>query len=161
MRDRILECHTAWLLGYIGYLLVLFMLKLSGALSPLGFLEAEQAILLFVPAPIMGLISCLYVCLKAQDQHHSIALHCRESVNFQISCTGYQLATIFCIYSSWAGQSHNPYTNNNLGVLALILMLAPVVVMIEICRFVLTLIAVDKVSKGNFYYYPCSLRLWR
>jgi uncharacterized Tic20 family protein len=149
------------MLGYIGYLLVLFVLKISGALSSLGFLKTEQPTLLFVPAPIMGLISCLYVCLKAQDRYPSIAPHCRESVNFQISYTGYQLVTIFWIYSAWAGQSHNPYTNNNLGVLGLILILVPVVVFIEICRFVLTFIAANKVSKGDFYYYPCNLRLWK
>jgi uncharacterized Tic20 family protein len=161
MQNQILECHTAWIPGYIGYVFLLFILKISGALSLLGFLEAEQAILLFIPAPIIGLTSCLYVCLKAQDRYPSIASHCRESINFQISYTGYQLLTIFYLYSSWAGQSHNPYTNNNLGLFGLILMLAPLVVVIELCRFTLTYAAIIKVLKGAFYYYPGNLRLWK
>jgi uncharacterized Tic20 family protein len=162
MRDRIIECHVAWILGYVGYLLVLIVLAMTGILDIVPrFTSPNHDIFLLFLAPIAGLISCLYVCLKAQNQHASIALHCREAINFQISYTGYQVAVILFMYSCWAGQSNNPYINNNLGNFALILLLSPLVPVIELCRFTLTFIAIEKVLGGGFYDYPGNLRLWQ
>jgi uncharacterized Tic20 family protein len=161
MRDRIIECHVAWILGYFGSILVLILLAMTGILGTiLRFTSPIYEVFLLLLVPTAGLLSCLYVCLKAQNRHNSIALHCREAINFQISYTGYQVAVILFLYSCWAGQSNNPYTNNNLGNFALLLMVSPLVPIIELCRFILTFIAVRKVSGGEFYYYPGNLRLW-
>jgi uncharacterized Tic20 family protein len=161
MRDRILECHVAWILGYVGYLLVLLLIAITGILGIiLKSTSPIYEVFLFLLVPIMGLISCLYVCLKAQDRYPSISLHCREAISFQISYTGYQLVVNLFLYWSWAGQSNNPYTNNNFGIFALFLIVSPLVPIIELCRFILTFIAVKKVSRGDFYYYPGNLRLW-
>jgi uncharacterized Tic20 family protein len=162
MRDRILECHLAWLLGYGGYLLVLIVLNLTGLLGHI--LESTTPIqknLIFLLIPIMGLISCLYICLKARDQDPAIAPHCQEAINFQISYTGYQVSLVLFIYWTWASQSTNPYTNNNLGTLGIMLMFSPLVPVIELCRYILTFIAVKKVARGDFYSYPITLRLWK
>ncbi len=161
MRDRILECHLAWLLGYMGYLFILLVLASTGVLRIIQFTSPTHYVLLLILVPIIGLISCLYVCLKAQARYPSIALHCQEAINFQISYTGYQLLVTLFLCWCWAAQSNNPYTNNNLGNFALFLMFSPLVPIIELCRFVLTLIAVKKVSREDFYYYPGNLRLWK
>jgi uncharacterized Tic20 family protein len=162
MQNRILECHLAWILGYGGYLLVLIGLSITRALGNIfTFSSPIHELFLFILLPITGLFSCLYVCLKAQHQYPSVSLHCREAINFQISYTGYQLILVLFIYWCWAGQSNNPYTNNNFGVFGLLLMVFPLVPVIELCRFVLTFIAVKKVSSGAFYYYPGNLRLWK
>jgi uncharacterized Tic20 family protein len=161
MRDRILECHGAWVVGYLGYVLVLFLLAITGILGHvLGSISPINQIVLFITAPVLGLISCLYVCLKWQERYPVIAPHCREAINFQISYTAYQLAIILFLFWCWAGQSNNPYTNNNLGNFVLILIFSPLVPIIELCRFTLTFIAIKKISRGDFYYYPGNLRPW-
>jgi uncharacterized Tic20 family protein len=163
MRDRILKCHSAWILGYIGYLFLLFLLATNGVLNNLpgtfhnfGLSNSE----LLTLAPIMGLLSCFYVCLKNKDRYPAIALHCREAVNFQISYTGYQFTILLFLYWCWASQSSNPFANNNLGNFALFLVVSPLVLVVETCRFVLTIIALRKTSKGEFYRYPGSLHFW-
>jgi uncharacterized Tic20 family protein len=169
MRDRILECHTAWFLGYGGYLLVLFLLSATGSLS--NFLSLFQnfalqspriELLLFGLSPIMGLLSCLYVCLKAKERYPETKTHCREAINFQVSYTGYQTLIIFtllnCLNNS-GGVNANSF-GDAFGRLALFLIFSPTVLLIELGRFVLTVKAIKKVSKGEFYHYPFNLRLW-
>jgi vacuolar-type H+-ATPase subunit I/STV1 len=92
MRDRIIECHVAWILGYVGYLLVLIVLAMTGILDTILRVPSPiNEVLLLLLLPTSGLISCLYVCLKTRNRHASIALHCREAINVQISYTGYQI----------------------------------------------------------------------
>ncbi len=170
MRDRILECHTALLLGYGGYLLVLFLLNVTGVLS--NFLSSFHnfalqspriELLLFGLSPIMGLLFCLYICLKAKMQYPEIGAHYREAVNFQVSYTGYQILIIFtllnCLNSS-GGVTANSF-GDAFGSLALFLMFSPIVLLIELGRFIATVNAIKKVFKGEFYHYPFNLRFWR
>ncbi len=170
MPNRILECHTAWLLGYGGYLLLLFLLSVTGVLShlPSSFhnfdLQSPRLeLLLFAPSPVIGLLSCLYICLKAKVRYPEVDAHCREAVNFQVSYTGYQTMTIFTLLESLdnsGGITANSF-GDSFGRLALVLIFSPIVPLIELSRFIATVIAIKKISKGEFYYYPFNLRFWQ
>jgi uncharacterized Tic20 family protein len=164
MRDRIIECHTAWIVGYVGYLLVLCLLTITGMLNNLPRMFRDGSprpeLVFFVLAPIVGLLSCLYVCLNNKGRYPSIAPHCREAVNFQVSFTAYQLMTILSLLSFLDNSGGNTGNYDGIGRFFAFLMISPVVPIIEFGRFAATANAIKKVSKGEFYKYPCNLQLW-
>jgi uncharacterized Tic20 family protein len=157
-RDRAIECHLAGLLGYLGYLLLI------GLLLTIGILPRNLDLSIFSLAPIISLLSSLFLCSKYDSRSTFITHHRKESLNFQLSYTIYQLVCIcilwmLCAPSPWS--SYSQMMSDSVGKIGILLLLIPALIIIEISRFIWTIDAVRRTMKGEFYQYTYNLRLWK
>jgi uncharacterized Tic20 family protein len=157
-RDRAIECHLAGILGYLGYLLLI------GLLLTIGMLPKNLDFFIFALAPIISLLSSLFVCSKYDSKSKFITHHRQESLNFQISYTLYQLGCIvfiwmLCAPAPWS--SYSQMMSDSVGKIGILLLLIPALIIVEISRFIWTIDAVSRTMKGEFHQYAYNLRLWK
>ena len=165
-----IECHVAWMLGYLSSLCLLCFTDLIkifvDKLSVPNNLYATAQVACFLLVPIASLLSSLVICLRHDLKSKFIANHSKEALNFQIYYTVYQFVAIGTILNlTWpSGINAGNYSaamSDAFGRLAFLLLLTPVLIIIEICRFVWMFQAVRAILKSNFYYYPFSWRVWK
>jgi uncharacterized Tic20 family protein len=157
-RDRAIECHLAGILGYLSYLLLI------GFLLTIGILPKDLDFFIFSLAPIISLLSSLFLCSKYDSRSKFIAHHRKESLNFQISYTIYQLVCIgvfWILFSPSPWSSYSQMMSNGVGKIGMLLLVTPVLIIIEVSRFIWTIDAVRRTMKGEFYQYTYNLRLWK
>jgi uncharacterized Tic20 family protein len=157
-RDRAVEFHLAGILGYLGYLLLI------GLLLTIGMLPKNLDFFTFSLAPIISLLSSLFLCSKYDSRSKFITHHRKESLNFQISYTIYQLVCIgvlWMLFSPSPWSSYSQMMSDGVGKIGILLLLTPVLIIIEISRFIWTIDAVQRTMKGEFYQYTYNLRLWK
>jgi len=112
----------------------------AGQAHTFGMLCHLSALVTYIGIPFGNVIGPLIIWLVKKDDHEFIDDQGREAINFQITVTLAMIAS---------------------GILCIILVGLPLLFLVLIASFVLTLIGAVKASTGERYRYPFSIRLLR
>ena len=107
--------------------------------------ERSMAMLCHLPPIVTGFLGPLVIWLVKKDQSPFVNHHGRESLNFQI--------TLFLVLMVLAGLTLI------LMFILIGLLLLPVLILVPIAAIVLQILACVAADKGQWYRYPCCLRL--
>lgn len=105
-----------------------------------GMLCHLSALVIYLGIPFGNVLGPLIVWLVKKDDHEFVDDQGKEALNFQITVTLALIAS---------------------GILCIILVGLPLLFLIMIANFVMTLIGAVQASKGERYRYPFAIRLLR
>jgi len=103
-----------------------------------GMLCHLAGLCLWLGVPFGNIVGPLLIWLLKRDEFPLVQEEGKEAVNFQISITLYAIGA---------------------GILCFILIGIPLLIAVGIAQLVLTIVATVKVSNGESYRYPLTLRL--